>query len=145
MFKQLPREDGLPHTVINRHFVSRLHQIYTEEQEKRGLVPFDDKRYLLANLPDGSPNPNTHAYGHYSIHIQQQQILDAPKDLPLDLTGRPLTEEAEDDAHLPLADLPYLASVQPTRDQCATRRHISLHSRVVRQLANHPHVEAHGY
>ena len=113
MFKQLPREDGLPHTVINRHFVSRLHQIYTEEQEKRGLVPFDDKRYLLANLPDGSPNPNTHAYGHYSIYIQQHQILDAPKDLPLDLTGRPLTEGEEDDAHLP-SGRPALPRVRST-------------------------------
>ena len=28
-------------------------QINTMEQEKRGLCPYDDKRYLLADLPDG--------------------------------------------------------------------------------------------
>ena len=36
-------------------------QLYTLEQSKRGLCPYDDKRYLLADLPDGQPNPNTHA------------------------------------------------------------------------------------
>ena len=37
------------------------------EQEKRGLCPYDDKRYLLADLRDGCPNPNTHAYGHRDL------------------------------------------------------------------------------
>jgi hypothetical protein len=35
------------------------------EVEKRGLIAYDDKRFLLAKLPDGQPNPQTHAYGHY--------------------------------------------------------------------------------
>ena len=34
---------------------------------KRGLCPYDDKRYLLADLPDGRPNLNTHAYGHRDL------------------------------------------------------------------------------
>ena len=42
-------------------------QVYTIKQEKRGLCPYDDKRYLLADLPDGRPNPNTHAYGHRDL------------------------------------------------------------------------------
>ena len=28
-------------------------QMYTIEQEKRGLCQYEDKRYLLADLPDG--------------------------------------------------------------------------------------------
>ena len=52
MFEQMPRDGDLPHMVINKRFTSILHRIYTVEQRKRGLVPFDDKRYLLANLPD---------------------------------------------------------------------------------------------
>ena len=37
------------------------------EQEKRGLCLYDDKRYLLADLPDHRPNPNTLAYGHRDL------------------------------------------------------------------------------
>ena len=39
---------------------------------KRGLCPYDDKRYLLADLPDGSPNPNSHAYGHKDLAMEEQ-------------------------------------------------------------------------
>ena len=28
------------------------------DQEKRGLCPYDDKRYVLADMPNGQPNPN---------------------------------------------------------------------------------------
>ena len=42
-------------------------QVYTMEQKKRGLCLYDDKRYLLADLPDSRPNPNTHAYGHCDL------------------------------------------------------------------------------
>ena len=45
--------------------------------EKRDLHPCDDKRYLLDSLNDGSPNPYTHAYGHYSIPTTDTSI-DAP-------------------------------------------------------------------
>ena len=41
----------------NRAIRSKLHQVYSLEVNKRGLHPFDDKRYLIANLEDGSPNP----------------------------------------------------------------------------------------
>ena len=37
------------------------------EQEKRGFFPYDDKRYMLADLPDGRPNPHTYAYGHRDL------------------------------------------------------------------------------
>jgi len=53
-------------------------QIYTLEQTKRGLCPYDDKRYLLANLPDGKPNPRTHAYGHFEIANLEYVIEERP-------------------------------------------------------------------
>jgi len=64
--------------LINRRILSKLHQIYTLEQSKRGLLPYDDKRFLLANLPDGSSNPNTHAYGHHSITDVQVREPEQP-------------------------------------------------------------------
>lgn len=55
--------ERLPNFAIR----SKLHRVYTLEVKKRGLHPYDDKRYLLNNFEDGSPNPFTHAYGHYAI------------------------------------------------------------------------------
>ena len=49
------------------------------EQEKRGLCPYDDKRYLLADMPDGRPNPNTHAYGHRDILAEETLVADHSK------------------------------------------------------------------
>ena len=49
------------------------------EQEKRGLCHYDDKRYLLADLPDGRPNPNTHAYGHRDLAAEEQLVADQPE------------------------------------------------------------------
>ena len=54
-------------------------QVYTMEQEKRGLCPYDDKRYLLADLPDGRPNPNTHAYGHRDLAAEENLVADQPE------------------------------------------------------------------
>ena len=49
------------------------------EPEKRGLCPYDDKRYLLADLPDGRPNPNTHAYGHCDLAAKEHLVADQPE------------------------------------------------------------------
>ena len=49
------------------------------EQEKRGLCPYDDKRYLLADLPDGRPNPNTRAYGHCDLAAEEHLVADQPE------------------------------------------------------------------
>ena len=46
------------------------------EQEKRGLCPYDEKRYLLADLPDGRPNPNTFAYGHRDLAAEEHLVAD---------------------------------------------------------------------
>ena len=54
-------------------------QVYTMEQEKRGLCFYDDKRYLLADLPDGLPNPNTHTYGHHDLAAEEHLIADQPE------------------------------------------------------------------
>ena len=58
-------------------------QLYTLEQSKRGLCLYDDKRYLLADLPDGQPNPNTHAYGHRDLVGEEQFWQTCQLDLAL--------------------------------------------------------------
>ena len=49
------------------------------EQEKRGLCPYDDKRYLLTDLINGRPNPNTHAYGHCDLVAEEHLVADQPE------------------------------------------------------------------
>ena len=49
------------------------------EQEKRGLCPYNDKRYMLADLPDGHTNPNTHAYGHRDLANEEHLVTDQPE------------------------------------------------------------------
>ena len=49
------------------------------EPEKRGLCPYDGKRYLLADLPDCLPNPNTHAYGHRDLAAEEHLVADQPE------------------------------------------------------------------
>ena len=49
------------------------------EQEMRGLCLYDDKRYLLADLPDGRQNPNTHAYGYCDLAAEEHLVADQPE------------------------------------------------------------------
>ena len=71
--------EGALRSVTNYSLVSRLNQIYTVSQIKRGLCPYYDKRYLLANLINGKPNPNTHAFGHYELsHEAALPKIDQP-------------------------------------------------------------------
>ena len=42
----------------------------------RGLIADDDKRVLLGDMTNGKPNPNTHAYGHYSL-VNEVQVEEA--------------------------------------------------------------------
>ena len=79
--------EGNGRSLTNRRIGSKLHYVYTIAVEKRGLVPYDDKRYLLANLPDDQPNPNTHAFGHYSIdevHIEEPEQPEPGNDLVIE-------------------------------------------------------------
>ena len=49
------------------------------EQEKRGLCPYDDRRYMLADLPNGRQNPNTHAFGNYDLASEEHLMADQPE------------------------------------------------------------------
>ena len=49
------------------------------EQEKRGLCPYDDKRNLLADMPNGQPNPNMHAYGHRDLVTEVNLVVEHPE------------------------------------------------------------------
>ena len=49
------------------------------KQKKRGLCPYDDKRYLFADLPDGRPNPNTHVYAHCNLADEEHLVADQPE------------------------------------------------------------------
>ena len=49
------------------------------EHEKRGLCSYHDKRYLLADLRDGCPNPNTYAYGHCDLATGEHLVADHPE------------------------------------------------------------------
>ena len=48
------------------------------KQYKRERSPYDDKRYLLADLPDNRPNPNTHFYGHHDLAAKKHLVGDQP-------------------------------------------------------------------
>ena len=50
--------------------------VYTMEQKQRGICPYEDKRYLLADWPDGRPNPTTHAYGHLDLAAEELVVAD---------------------------------------------------------------------
>ena len=63
---------------MTAHLTIRF-KVYTMEQEKRGLCPYDDKRYLLADMPAGRPNPNTHAYGHGDLSAEEHLVADQPE------------------------------------------------------------------
>ena len=51
-------------------------QVYTIKQEKRALCPYDEKRYLLADLPDSRQYSNTHAYGHRDLAAEEHLLAD---------------------------------------------------------------------
>ena len=53
--------------------------MYTLEDKKRGLCPYDDKRYLLADLPDNRPNPNTHAYSNRDLELEEHLVAYQPE------------------------------------------------------------------
>ena len=106
--------EGELQRLPNRAIRSKLHRVYTLEVQKRGLHPYDDKRYLLANLADGSPNPYTHAYGHYAIPVAATVL-----------------EEREAGAGL-------VVSVRPPResiDKCKDKRYKKKNKQVQKKLA----------
>ena len=59
--------EGQQEIVSNKRIGSKLYTIYTMNVQMRGLVPYKDKRILFADLPDGLQNPDTQAFGHFSL------------------------------------------------------------------------------
>ena len=99
------------------------------EQEKRGLCPYDDKRYLLADLPDGTPNPNTHAYGHHELATEAHVEMDIPE-----LTGTDLIIEQRQP--------PQEIEVDGDQSRSHTRPHSSCQSGAAVQAKEHPRGQA---
>ena len=100
-------------------------QIYTLEQEKRGLCPYDDKRYLLANLPNGLQNPDTHAYGHYLLAAEEQLVTDMPEQ-----AGSNMVIEQRQPRHdTNQVDEPYYTTLEVVKRELRFKRN---HERVVK-------------
>lgn len=58
-------------------------QFDTLEQAKRNVSPYGEKRVLITDMPDGLPNPKTHAYGDraFSDEVQLDSVLAEGADL----------------------------------------------------------------
>ena len=108
-------QEGPLQRLPNRAIRSILHQVYSLEVAKRALHPFDDKRYLLANLEDETPNPFTHAFGHYSIPSEIFVFDDTPP-------GSALVVDVRQ---------PSLESIE----KCADRRYKKRNARVQKKVA----------
>ena len=53
--------------------------MYIIKQVKRGLCPYNDKRYLLVDLADGRSYPNNYAYGHRDLAAKMHLVADQPE------------------------------------------------------------------
>ena len=85
MLKHIPHDtylamfrEGQQEILSNKRIGSKLYTIYTMDLPKRELVPYDDKRILLADLPDGQTNPDTHAFKHYSLEVVRMSEPEQP-------------------------------------------------------------------
>ena len=103
-------------------------QIDTLEQEKRGLCPYDDKQYSLAELPDGSPNPSTHAFGHYSLASEEQLVVDMPKQAGAEIVIEQLLLRSDTNQ----VDEPYHTTLEVVKRELRFKRN---HERVVKTVA----------
>ena len=108
-------------------------QIYTLEQGRRGLCSYDDKRYLLADLHDGTPNPNTHAYGHHEYAAEVRVQMDMPEQ-----SGTELVLQQQQP---PSNDEPYHTSLQVVKCGLQFKRR---HDRVAKTLAKRNRRESNG-
>ena len=73
MFRERQQE-----ILSNKQICYKLHTNKTIYVQKRGHVPYDDKRIPLANLPNGKQNVDTHAFIHYSFEKVQMPELKQP-------------------------------------------------------------------
>ena len=84
------------------------------EHEKRGLCPYDDKRYLLADLHDCTPNPYSHVYNHQELAKEVRVQMDMPEQ-----SG---TERVLDQQQPPTNDEPYHKSLQVVKRELQFKR-----------------------
>ena len=108
-------------------------QIYTLEQEKRGLCSYDDKRYVLADLHYRTSNPNTHAYGHHELATEVLVQMDMPEQ-----SGTELVLEQQQP---PTNDEPYHTSLQMVKRELQFNR---IHDRVCKTLAKRGRRDSNG-
>ena len=105
-------------------------QIYTLEQEKRGLCPYNDKRYLLADLPDAAPNLNTHVYGHHELSTEVRVLIDM-----LEQSGTELVLEQQQPTHnTDSNESPYHTSLQVVKRELQFGLQFGLQSRLLSEI-----------
>ena len=110
---------------------------------KRGLCPYDDKRYLLADLPDGLPNPNTHAYGHYELQTEERLHVDMPErpGTELVIEQRQPRQEAKAPQKTEEVEEPYYTSLLVVKRELRFKRK---HARVEKTLAKRTRRDSNG-
>ena len=116
---------------MDRHHIthySTIWHIYTLEQEKRGRCPSDDKRDLLAEFPDGLPNLNTHAYGHYSLAAKKQLVADMTEQA----RSKMVIEQRQPPPDTNQVEEPYHTTLEVVKRELRFKRN---HERVVRTVA----------
>ena len=68
-------ENKITKTIKQKMIRSTKHEIYTIEQNKRGLNSFDDKRYLVNGQTDTLP------WGHYNVNVERNNFIQHLKNL----------------------------------------------------------------
>ena len=128
---------------IAKYFTTFYHliQIYTLDQEKRGLCPYDDKRYLLAELPNGTPNPNTHAYGHRELAAEANIDMDMPDQPGADLIIEQRQPPAEPEADADENPEPYQTTRLAAKQELRFKRR---NARVTKVLAKRGRRDSNG-
>ena len=82
----------------------------------------------MADLPDGSPNPNTHAYGHYLLAAKEQLVADMPEQAGAKMVIEQLLPRPDTNQ----VDEPYRTSLEVVTRELRVMRN---HERVVRTVA----------
>ena len=112
--------------------LSNLADIHAGAREARPL-PVNDKRYLLADLPDGTPNPNTHAYGHNELATEVR--------VQMEMSDQSGTELVLEQQQPPTNDEPYYTSLQVVKRELQFKRR---HDLVAKTLAKRGRRDSNG-
>ena len=93
--------------------------------------------YLLANLPDGSPNPDTHASGHYLLAAEEQLVTDMPEQAGSDM----IIEQRQPRPDTNQVDEPYYTTLEVVKRELRFKRN---HERVVKTVAKRARRDSNG-